>query len=272
MATRPDVKTQSVTRQKLAAFLPNHELVKHIEAISNDVSGVLPDATQTAQATANTAIVNAATAQATADAATITANAAKAEADALAVVPFVTIGTSSTTTSERALAVGSGLTLVDGGAGASVTLDLKTPTLAAILPADVSESAAAFTDATGLLIALAANSTYLVDGLITFQSAAITTGIGLAFTLPAGATISGLYHHNSTATALVGSYNNASGATKGDTSAVPTAADNVPITGRWLIKTAGTAGNAQLRFRTSLATSAITLKQDLSALTARKLA
>lgn len=44
MAERPDVKTRSLTRNKLATFLNSHELIKAFEDMSQDVSEVIPDA------------------------------------------------------------------------------------------------------------------------------------------------------------------------------------------------------------------------------------
>lgn len=44
MADRPPVKTQRLTRDKLAQFLPTHELIKAFENLSADVSETLPDA------------------------------------------------------------------------------------------------------------------------------------------------------------------------------------------------------------------------------------
>lgn len=270
MADRPQVLTQLVSRDKLAAVFKSQEMIKAFENLTRDVSTTLPDASagnssaiETAQATANAAAALATTAN---------GNAATAQAGvaALNAVPFVTISVSPTVANERALAISSDLTLVDGGAGGSVTLGLNQ--LNVILGADVSDSTAAFVNATGFTLPLAINATYLVDGLITFQSAAVTTGIGLGFTLPAGAAISGGYSHNTTATAIEGSYNNASGAVKGNTSGVLTALDNVPIIGRWAITTGATAGNAQLQFRSEVAASAVTLKAALSVLVARRIA
>lgn len=139
-----------------------------------------------------------------------------------------------------------------------------------ILAADVAEAAGVFADAPGMGATLDAHTTYLVEGLLTFQSAGVGVGIGLAFTLPVGATMNGGYDHFVTATTKAGGYNNASGVVSGNTGAVPVANDNNPITGRWIIKTAAAEGIAQLRFRSSAAATAVTLKKDLSTLVFRK--
>lgn len=259
-----------LTREKLALFLPTPELIRAYEALQGGLQTAPDDivaaaaAAAAAQGTANAAIVAAAAAQGT-------ANTAETDANALKLPTYLTLAISATLENERALAVDPlSLKTTDAGPGAALTL--ATADLTSILGADVADSTAAFVDATGLVLALLANATYLVDGLVTFQSAATTTGIALGFTLPAGATISGSYNHNTTASAIEGSYNIASGAVKGNTSGVLTAADNVPINGRWIIKTAGTAGNAQMQFRSEVAASAVTLKAGLSVLVARRVA
>lgn len=252
-----------LTRDKLALFLPTAELIRAYEA--------LQIALQYAPDDIPAAIAAAAAAQATADAAVLAAAAAQGDANALKLPAYLTLALTGTLTNERSLAVDPlSLKTTDSGPGAPFTL--ATADLTSILGADVADSTAAFVDATGLVLALLANATYMIDGLVTFQSAATTTGIALGFTLPAGATISGSYNHNTTASAIEGSYNIASGAVKGNTSGVLTAADNVPINGRWIIKTAGTAGNAQMQFRSEVAASAVTLKAGLSVLVARRVA
>lgn len=140
-----------------------------------------------------------------------------------------------------------------------------------ILSADVAEAAGVFADAPGMQSTLDANATYLVEGLLTFRSAGVGVGIGLAFTLPVGATINGGWDHFITAVTKGGGYNNASGVVSGNTGAVPVANDNNPITGRWIIKTAAAEGIAQLRFRSSAAATAVTLKKDLTNLVFRKI-
>jgi hypothetical protein len=44
MADRPVVRTRLITRDKLAQFLPSHELIKAFEDLASDVSKTLPDA------------------------------------------------------------------------------------------------------------------------------------------------------------------------------------------------------------------------------------
>lgn len=274
---RPAVRSQQLTRDKLAEFLKSHELIKAFENLSYDVSQTLPDAAaldseiaEDALATADQAVLDAALAQASANSAIAQAAAAQANVDLLEAAPFVVISNDPTTLNERALTVGPGLSLTDNGPGSTVEIDSSD--LISLLLGDVSDSSAAFVDATGLALSLEENAVYLVEGLLTFQSAATTTGIALGFTLPAGASISGLYRHNTTAIASEGSYNIASGAVKGNTTGVLVLTENVPIDGRWIISTAGTAGTAQLQFRSEVAASAVTLKAGLSVLIAKRIA
>lgn len=258
-----------ITRDKLQRILKDHELVVAFENLLSQAGTVTPDAVAAAQASADAAQASANAAQATATAAASSASAAQSDANALKIPSYVSLAASPTLSNERVLAVGPGLSLVDGGAGAAVTLDRSD--LISVLGGDVSDSTGAFVNAAGLSLTLAANATYLVDGLLAFQSAATTTGLALTFTLPAGASIVGSYNHNTTATAIEGSYNNAAGAVGGNTSAAAAAAANLPINGRWIIATGATAGAAQLQFRTEVAASAVTLKAALSALIATRL-
>ena len=258
-----------ITRDKLQRVLKDHELVVAVENLLSQ-SSIAPEQIEAAQAAADAAQADADAAQATATAAVSAAAAAQADANALKLPSYVTLGASATLTNERVLAVGLGLTLVDAGAGSPVTLDRSN--LISVLGADVSDSTGVFVNATGLALNLVANATYLVDGLLAFQSAATTTGLALTFTIPAGASIVGGYNHNTTATAIEGSYNNAAGAVGGNTSAAAAATVNLPITGRWIIAIGATAGAAQLQFRTEVAASAVTLKAALSALIATRLA
>lgn len=258
MATRPAVTTQvHISREALSAALGGRvPVVRAIEDLLRDVSTTLPDASQ----------ANSQAAQDALDA----ANNAQGSADALATVQFITLALSGLTQAERQLVVdGKTFTLTD--AGPNSTLTLASADLLAVLASDFSESAGTFANVPGMALNLAAGATYLVEGLLTAQSAAVTTGLALGFTLPAGAQISGSFAHNISATALEGSYNIGSGAVKGNTSAALVINENFPVTGRWLVKTDTTAGAAQLQLRSEVAASAVTLKAGLSVLMARRL-
>lgn len=251
-----------LTREELKKFLPSHRAIVAWEQGVDDTTQASA-AAAAAQTTADTATTAAAAAQGTADA-------AASAAAGLALPDYLVLTLSGALSNERRLVPGFGLSLTDGGANADATIALSD--IVALLGSDVADSTAAFVNATGLAAALVANATYLVDALLTFQAAATTTGIALGFTLPAAAEISGTYRHNITTTASEGSYNIASGAVKGNTTGVLVANENVPITGRWLIKTGANAGSAQLQFRSEVAASAVTLKAGLSMLSFRRIA
>lgn len=281
MADRPAVKTPSVTRPELEAIFRTPSVVRAFEALLRDVAQVLPDAAQqmgadveaaqaaadAAQSTADDAEAAAFNAQNAADTAQGSANAAQLDVDALSAAPFVVVSADPSAPNARAITPGAGIAITDGGPGGALTVSLDRAI--AVLPADVSDTTGVFVDATGLLVAMQANSTYLLEGALTFQSAATTTGMALAITLPAGASIRGSYSHNVSATSIEGSYNIASGAAKGNTSGVLVINEDVPITGRWLITTSATAGNAQVLFRTGVAASAITLKAGSTVVSSR---
>lgn len=289
MATGSTLPT--LTRDQLRKVFPSEAMIRAYEALQNairltpdqlaEVSALANSAQTTAdaaQTTASLALGSAGAAQSTATSAQGSANLAQATADnalslssAIGAAPFITISSAMDLANERSLGVDTlRLTLSDGGPNAAVTLG--TTDIYSVLPADVSNSTVTYADATGSFVTLPANATYLIEALLTFQSAATTTGIKLGFSIPTGAEISGLFLHNITANTLEGSYNILTESGKGVTSGVLVANENVPIQGRWLVKTAATAGNAQLQFRSEVATSAVTLKAGLSVLIARRVA
>lgn len=247
-----------IPRRQFALFVkgadgqPNEKLIQDLEDQQNFV---FVDVTAAVMA-----------AQATADAAALVAALAESELNGST---FLTVGAEPGLTVSRRIVAGAGLTATDAGAGSTYTLASSDQNV--ILPNDVSDVTAAFVNVTAMLGVLAASSVYMVDGVLTFQSAAVTTGIGLAWTLPAGATISGAYDHNVTNTTAQQAFNIAAGAVSANTTDVPAAATNTPLRGRWLIRTGVTAGNAQLQFRTEVAASSVTIKKDLSALVFRKI-
>jgi hypothetical protein len=259
-----------LTRAQLnVIFRGDEAVIRAYEALQSGMQYV-PDDVAKALADSAQALLDAAAAQTTAEAAQVTADAAQSDVDALGLLKFITVGPEPLAPNSRYIGPGQGISVTDLGAGNNILI--ATSDVIAVLPANVADATGVFVDATGLALTLAQNATYIVDALITFQAAAVTTGIAFGFTLPAGATMSGMYQHNTTATALEGSYNIASGTVKGNTTAVLVAAENVPAQGRWVIKTAGTAGTAQLQFRTEVAASAVTLTAGLSVLIARRVA
>jgi hypothetical protein len=133
------------------------------------------------------------------------------------------------------------------------------------LAADVANNTVTLAPVTGLSFAASANTTYLVELIGAFQSAATTTGIAIALDIPSGA-ISGQIVHSTSASALGGTEQIADNATTGATSGVRAANTNAPITARWIIAIGATGGTVQLQLRSEVAASAVTLKAGLTAL------
>jgi hypothetical protein len=128
---------------------------------------------------------------------------------------------------------------------------------------DVSNSSNIFFN-TELKVEVEKGNVYMVDAALTFQSASLNNGIGVAFELPSGVSISFNWRHNHTAKDLEGGYNIASGSVSGDTNAVPAINQNIPLTGHGLIK-ADSSGTVVLQFRSESA-STVTLKGGLCVL------
>lgn len=98
------VRTQKLTRDKLASFLPNHELIKALENLTADVSVTIPDLVAIAKAIAEEAL---------------------AAVEVLEALPYIETSTNLTTPNARSLAVKPALLLTDGGPGGAVTVDLN---------------------------------------------------------------------------------------------------------------------------------------------------
>jgi hypothetical protein len=133
------------------------------------------------------------------------------------------------------------------------------------LAADVANSTVTLAPVTGLSFTALANTTYLVELIGTFQSAATTTGIALALDIPSGS-VTGLLLHPTTATALGGTEQIVDNANTGATTGVRAAVTNVPVLARWIIAIGATGGAVQLQFRSEVAASAVTMKAGLTAL------
>lgn len=133
------------------------------------------------------------------------------------------------------------------------------------LSADASNSSVTLANAGDLAFTAAANSSYLVELIGTFQSAATTTGIACALLLPSGS-VSGLAFHQINSTTLNAFEQIASGATTSVTTGVRAATTNVPLIARFIVATGALGGTVQLQFRSEVAASAVTLKAGLCAL------
>jgi len=132
MADPVVVATQKLTREQIAAMVgKNPRAIKLWENLLGDVSKALPVAidanqiaTEAAQATADAATLDAAAAQSTADGAQADATSALNELTTFSAIPFLTLATSSSLSSERTLTAGDGITFVDAGAGGALTVSL----------------------------------------------------------------------------------------------------------------------------------------------------
>jgi hypothetical protein len=133
------------------------------------------------------------------------------------------------------------------------------------LNADVSNSTAALSAATGLAFTAAANTAYLVEVMGTFQSAATTTGISLALDIPSGS-VSGIMLHMASTTAVTGSEQVADSATAAASSGARAVATNTPMLARFIVTVGPVSGPVQLQFRSEVAASAVTLKAGLTAM------
>jgi hypothetical protein len=133
------------------------------------------------------------------------------------------------------------------------------------LAADVANSTTTLAPVTGLAFAAAANTTYLVEVVGTFQSAATTTGIAMALDIPSGS-VSGLALHSTSGTAVGCSEQIADNATTGASSGVRAANTNIPVLATYIVAIGATAGTVQLQFRSEVAASAVTMKAALTAM------
>jgi hypothetical protein len=140
------------------------------------------------------------------------------------------------------------------------------PWVWAKLASDVPNSTVTLTTS-GLSFTAQANTTYLVQLVGEFTSAATTTGIAAALSIPSG-TVSGQGYHPVSAT-VQGSFEQvANNATTGATTGVRAANTVVPLGGEWKVNIGATGGTVTLNFRSEVAASAVTIKAG-SALGAR---
>lgn len=151
--------------------------------------------------------------------------------------------------------LGSGDLLVGSGITASK----------AVMTSTQADTTAALVNVTQLVLPLAANSTYMIDCFLTFQSAATTTGIGVGFVSPTGSNsmleIVVPLVSTAAANALRTTFPNAAATTSGIVLGTGVTAITSNHTARvsGLITTTS-AGNIQIQFRSEVAASAVTLQ------------
>jgi hypothetical protein len=136
------------------------------------------------------------------------------------------------------------------------------------LTADRANSTVTLAAATDLSFTAAANTTYVVELLGAFTSAATTAGMAAALDIPSGSVVGQGYHPVS-ATASGSFEQIADNATTGATAGVRAAATLVPVGAQWIVAVGATGGTVQLTFRSEVAGQAIVLKANLTALRSR---
>ncbi len=138
-----------------------------------------------------------------------------------------------------------------------------------VLPSNVAVNTTAFANVTGMSFYGAANTLYEVEVFGAIQTAATTTGAALALDLPSGSVI-GQGIHNLAAATLTGWEQIADDTTTGAGSGMRATATNVPISFKALASIGSTPGTVQLRMRSEIASSAVTLQAGLTLMKVRK--
>lgn len=130
------------------------------------------------------------------------------------------------------------------------------------LSADQAFSAITLADVTNMpALTLAANTDYEIELIGSFTSAATTTGIGLALNVGGTVTrISGQVQHPVSAAASGMCSQEANNAVTGATAGVRAIGVPVSLFGVWHIRMGATGGTVQLRCRSEIASSAVTLQ------------
>lgn len=129
-------------------------------------------------------------------------------------------------------------------------------------------STVAYANVTGMSFTALANTTYLVEVIGAYQTAATTTGIGLALDIPSGSVV-GQVETNTSATAQGGVEQIADATTTGATTGVRAANTNTPITARWVVAIGATPGTVQLMQRSEIAASNTVLQANLTIMGSR---
>jgi hypothetical protein len=126
---------------------------------------------------------------------------------------------------------------------------------------DYTNSTTTLSNVTGLAFEAAANGVYQVDVIGVMQSAATTTGMGLAFDIPSAGSVVGMIWHPTSGTALGSALQRADAAIIGTgTAGVDAATSDVPFRGSWIIVNGSTPGTVQLQARSEIAASQITIR------------
>lgn len=132
------------------------------------------------------------------------------------------------------------------------------------LVSDYTNSTTTLSDLTGQTFDAEASATYEIEVTGDLQSAATTTGLGLALTVPTGSTVTGHWWHEATTTqTMTVGWQNASATVGAKTSGVPATATSYPFTGKFRVTTSTTAGAIKLQGASEVAASQVTIKAGL---------
>lgn len=124
------------------------------------------------------------------------------------------------------------------------------------ISSDVTSNSTSLANATGLALALEANSTYAIDARVMFQAASTSTGIRLSQTVPSGATVVAQWNTPTSLTSRTLANQRAANSGAATTS-IDSANTNTLATGSLLVITGSTAGNLQIRFASSSSNNAV---------------
>lgn len=124
-------------------------------------------------------------------------------------------------------------------------------------------STTAFANVAGMSFTGLADTTYLVEVIGAYQTAATTTGIALALDIPSGSVI-GMNIVNTSAIALGGAEQIADATTTGATQGVRAVNTNTPIMARWVVAIGATGGTVQLMQRSEVAGSNTVLQPAIT--------
>lgn len=128
------------------------------------------------------------------------------------------------------------------------------------LESDSVVSTTALADVPGMSFAAAADTSYEIEIFGAFQTAATTTGIGIALNIPSGTVIGMAFAPSGS---VLATQTVADDAVLISTGAVASANSNAPVLGKYIVSIGGTGGTVQLRQSSSVAASNSVLKAGL---------
>ncbi len=178
-----------------------------------------------------------------------------------------TYSAASTLTRTTVLGGSNGTSAVNFGSGTTKWVSISVLALelrflpTKVLAADYTNSTTTLSTLTGMTFDAEASANYEVEIFGEIQSAATTTGIGFALTVPTGSTVSGQWAHPAatTQTTTTG-WQNASATVGAKTSGVPAATTSYPVWGKFHVVTSTTTGTVTLQGASEVASSQITVK------------